>query len=61
MTDQERVDAFLARLQADPDLAAIAVMLGPYKAMIRNPTTIVIVLDSLVDHWQATAPTEITQ
>lgn len=54
MSDQQRLDAFLKRLEADPDLSAIAVLLGPYKAMMRDPSAVVQVIESVVAHWHAT-------
>jgi polyphosphate kinase len=60
MTDKERVDAFIERLSADPDLVAIAVVLGPYRVMMGDASAIVAVIESVIAHWQATAPVELT-
>jgi hypothetical protein len=53
VTDDERIDFFFARLQADPELAALAVVLGPYRAMSGNPAGLVATLNALAAHWAA--------
>lgn len=60
MSDQERVDAFIKRLEADPDLAAIAIVLAPYRAMMGDPSTIVAVIEAVITHWNAVSPLERT-
>ncbi len=60
MSDQERVDAFIRRIEADPDLAVIAIVLNPYRAMMGDPSAIVAVIEAVIQHWQATAPAEVT-
>jgi hypothetical protein len=58
VSDQERVDAFIKRLEADPQLAAIAIVLGPYRAMMGDPSSIVAVIEAVIEHWNAVAPLE---
>ena len=58
MTDNERIDAFFARLQADPNVSALALMLAPYRAMTRDPASLVAVLDALAAHWAAVSPAQ---
>lgn len=61
MSDQERVDAFIRRLEQDPELAAIALVLAPYRAMLPDPSSIVAVIEAVIEHWQATAPLELSK
>lgn len=53
MSDEERIDFFFARLQADPELSVLAVVLAPYRAMARDPAGLVATLNALAAHWAA--------
>jgi hypothetical protein len=53
VTDDERIDFFFARLQADPDLAVLAVVLAPYRAMSPDAAGLVATLNALAAHWAA--------
>jgi hypothetical protein len=55
VTPSERLDAFFERLKADPALMPIMVVLGPYRAMASDPTSLVQTLDALAAHWAASA------
>ena len=59
MNDEERLDAFLERLKADPDLVAFAVVIGPYRAMMRDASAVVQVIEGVIAHWNATSPQEV--
>jgi hypothetical protein len=61
MSDDERIDAFFARLKADPNLAALAVIIAPYRAMSRDPAALVAVLDAVAEHWTASASPALTE
>ena len=54
MNDAERLDFFFARLQADPDLSTLAVVLGPYRAMT-PAASLVALLNALAAHWAASS------
>jgi len=53
VSDDEKIDYFFDRLKADPELAALAIVLGPYRAMTHDPASLVATLNSLAAHWAA--------
>ena len=59
MSDEQRLDAFLERLRGDPDLMAFSIVIGPYRAMMRDPATVVAVIEAVIAHWNATATQEV--
>jgi hypothetical protein len=53
VSDEQKIDVFFARLRDDPDLSALAIVLGPYRAMTRDPAALVATLNALAAHWSA--------
>jgi tripartite-type tricarboxylate transporter receptor subunit TctC len=59
VTDEQRLDAFFARLMEDPNFIQFAVLLGPHRVLL-GPAALTEFIEALIAHWQATAPSEVT-